>query len=132
MLGLARNPKTWGWPGTPKHALRYDLDLEYSHNFINSFKMSVSTNIQVRLQNFLNIIFSHFFIVKQVKVSTRPRFIHARIDQSTFLKGVYHVWAYQPSWSCDLVHLYKFSFSLPQELSISFTTRKCCFILTLK
>ena len=32
-----------------------------------------------------------------------------------FLKGFYHIWAWQPSWSCDLDHLYKLSFRLPKE-----------------
>ena len=32
--------------------------------------------------------------------------------------GFYHIWAWQPSWSCDdcdLDHLYKLSFPLPKE-----------------
>ena len=27
----------------------------------------------------------------------------------------YHIWAWQPSWSCDLDHLYKLLFPLPKE-----------------
>ena len=27
----------------------------------------------------------------------------------------YHIWVWWPSWSCDLDHLYKHSFSLPKE-----------------
>ena len=27
----------------------------------------------------------------------------------------YHIWAWPPSWSCDLDHLYKLSFPLPKE-----------------
>ena len=30
-------------------------------------------------------------------------------------KGFYHIWAWWPSWSCDLDHLYKLSFPLPVE-----------------
>ena len=30
-------------------------------------------------------------------------------------KGFYHKWAWRPSWSCDLDHLYKLSFPLPKE-----------------
>ena len=30
-------------------------------------------------------------------------------------KGFYHIWAWWPSWSCDLDHLYKLSFPLPKE-----------------
>ena len=30
-------------------------------------------------------------------------------------KGFYHIWAWRPSWSCDLDHLYKLSFPLPNE-----------------
>ena len=32
-----------------------------------------------------------------------------------FCRVFYHIWAWQPSWSCDLDHLYKLSFPLPQE-----------------
>ena len=31
------------------------------------------------------------------------------------MKGFYHIWAWQPSWSCDLDHLYKLSFPLPKD-----------------
>ena len=31
------------------------------------------------------------------------------------MKGFYHIWAWRPSWSCDLEHLYKLSFPLPKE-----------------
>ena len=30
-------------------------------------------------------------------------------------KGFYHIWALQPSWLCDLNHLYKISFPVPME-----------------
>ena len=30
-------------------------------------------------------------------------------------KGFYHIWTWRPSWSCDLDHLYKISFSLPKN-----------------
>ena len=29
--------------------------------------------------------------------------------------GFYHIWAWQPSWSCDMGHLYKLLFPLPKE-----------------
>ena len=48
--------------------------------------------------------------------------IHAKFkDQRTSgsgeedFKGLYHIWAWRPSWSCDLDHLYKRSFFLPKE-----------------
>ena len=28
---------------------------------------------------------------------------------------IYNIWAWQPSWSCDLDHLFKLSFPLPKE-----------------
>ena len=30
-------------------------------------------------------------------------------------KGFYYIWAWRPSWSFDLDHLYKLSFPLPKE-----------------
>ena len=32
-----------------------------------------------------------------------------------YFKVFYHIWAWRPSWSCDLDHLYKISFPLPKE-----------------
>ena len=47
--------------------------------------------------------------------------LHAKFkDHRTFgsgeedFKGFYHIWAWRPSWSCDLYHLYKLSFPLPK------------------
>ena len=34
--------------------------------------------------------------------------------KKTIFKGYYHIWEWRPSWSCDLDHLYKFSFPLSQ------------------
>ena len=34
---------------------------------------------------------------------------HARSGED-FLKGFYHIWAWQASWSCDHYHINKFSF----------------------
>ena len=31
------------------------------------------------------------------------------------LKGFYHIWAWRPSWSCDLDATNKLSFPLPKE-----------------
>ena len=30
------------------------------------------------------------------------------------LKGLYHIWAWQPSWSCDLYHVKKINFIVPK------------------
>ena len=30
-------------------------------------------------------------------------------------KGFYHIWAWRPSWSCDLNNLYTHSFQLPMD-----------------
>ena len=32
-------------------------------------------------------------------------------------KGFYHIWAWRPSWPCDLYHLYTLSFPIPKETS---------------
>ena len=36
------------------------------------------------------------------------------LEKKSF-KGFYHICTWQPSWSCDLDHLYKFTSSLPME-----------------
>ena len=37
------------------------------------------------------------------------------VQEKMIFKVFYHIWAWQPSWSCDLDHLYKLSFPLPKE-----------------
>ena len=41
--------------------------------------------------------------------------LHTKFWRRGFLKGFYHIWAWRPSWSCDLDHLYKLSFPLAKE-----------------
>ena len=41
--------------------------------------------------------------------------MHMQVLEKKILKGVYHVWAGQPSWSCDKDHLNKLSFQCPTE-----------------
>ena len=38
--------------------------------------------------------------------------------EKKIFKAFYHIWAWRPSWSCDLDHLYKLSF--PRKLHIKF------------
>ena len=53
--------------------------------------------------------------------------------EKKIFKGFYHIWAWRPSWSCDLDHLYKLSFPLPKEaphkiwlwLAKRFQRRRC-------
>ena len=35
-------------------------------------------------------------------------------DKEVF-KAFYHIWAWCPFWSCDLGHLYKLSFPIPEK-----------------
>ena len=46
--------------------------------------------------------------------------IHAKFQELLVLEkkifeGFYHVWAWRPSWSCDLDHLYKLLCHFPRE-----------------
>ena len=36
-------------------------------------------------------------------------------EEKKIFKGLYHIWAWRPSWSCDLYNLHKLSFPLPKE-----------------
>ena len=36
-------------------------------------------------------------------------------DKEEVFKAFYHIWAWCPSWSCDLGHLYKLSFPIPEK-----------------
>ena len=35
-------------------------------------------------------------------------------------KGFYHIWAWRPSWLCNMDHLYKLSFPFPRMLYMKF------------
>ena len=37
--------------------------------------------------------------------------------EKKIFEDFYHIWAWGPSWSCDLDHLYKLSLPLPKEAS---------------
>ena len=45
---------------------------------------------------------------------------HVRSGVEDFLKGFYHIWVWQPSWSCDPDTANKLSFPLPRRLHIKF------------
>ena len=59
--------------------------------------------------------------------------------EKKIFKGFYHIWAWRPSWSCDLYHLYKLSFPLLKEdsheiwagLAIWFQRRRCLKIMVI-
>ena len=38
-----------------------------------------------------------------------------RVLEKKIFKGVYHTWAWPPSWSCDLDSLYRLWFPLPKD-----------------
>ena len=40
---------------------------------------------------------------------------HSTSGSGEDFKDFYHIWAWRPSWSCDLDHLYKRWFPLPKE-----------------
>ena len=104
--------------------------------------MSAPTNFQVTgCNSFWKIHCFHFFLQKSLcyriwpcrKMGKgQPRVIiwwagvpHAtyqvyrksvcRFWRRRFLKGIYHIWAWRPSWSCDPDAANKISFPLPKE-----------------
>ena len=44
--------------------------------------------------------------------------------EKKIFKGFYHIWAWLPSWSCDLDHLYNFLSPLPKEALIGHVVLK--------
>ena len=42
------------------------------------------------------------------------------VPEENVFKGFYHIWAWRPSWSCDLDHLYKLWFPFPRRLHIKY------------
>ena len=53
-------------------------------------------------------------------VASGPLFEGKSEWQRRFLKGFYHIWAWQPSWSHDQDHLNKLSFCILQRLNMKF------------
>ena len=124
--------------------LSHDLDLVYSHTFIHSIRcllLPIFRSLAAILSEKPTVfIFSHrnacvtkFNLgVNQVKVNPGSPFIQTMMGWSPryyipsfvkirppvpekIFKGFYHIWAWRPSWSCDLDHLYKLLFPLPKE-----------------
>ena len=48
-------------------------------------------------------------------IHAKFKIIGLLVLEKKIFKGLYHIWAWRPSWSCDLDHLYKLSFPLPKE-----------------
>ena len=123
---------------------RNDLDLQYSHTFLNSnscLHLSTSRSRAAIVSEKSTVFtFSHrkaYFtkfdlVVKYVKVTPRSSFLQTMMGMSPqcyipnfveicppvpekIFEGFYHIWAWRPSWSCDLDHLYKRWFPLPKE-----------------
>ena len=79
----------WPWP-------RNDLDLWYSSYFTHPFcwlyKQTLSS--QVAIVSEKSVIFPFF--------SNKCLVTKFDLGLKRFLKGVYHIWSWWPSWSCDL------------------------------
>ena len=73
----------------------------------------------VLMEIYLNIGHIVFFLanVRMLKFESELRngirspYVRTPVDIPSF----YHIWAWRPSWSCDLDHLYKLSFPLPKD-----------------
>ena len=46
---------------------------------------------------------------------TKIRGIQSTGSRGEDFKGFYHIWAWWPSWLCDLDHLYKLLFPYPND-----------------
>ena len=124
---------------------RNDLDLQYSHTFIIQIKCLLlpifRSMAAILSEKYTVFTFSHrnAYVTKfdlgvnMVMVNPGSSFIQTMMGWSpgcyilSFVKigppvpekkifeGFYHIWAWRPSWSCDLDQLYKHSFPLPKE-----------------
>ena len=67
------------------------------------------------------IIYINFVELEYIML--HPKFHDHRTISSVGedFKGFYHIWAWQPCWSCDLDHLFNVSFPLiPRRLHMKF------------
>ena len=129
---------------------RNDLDLQYSHTFINSIRCLLlptfrslaailSEKSTVFTFSYRNAYVTKFDLcVNLVKVNPGSSFVQTMMGWSPgcyipsfmkigplvlekkIFKGFYHIWAWRPSWSCDLDHLYKLGSPFPRRLHIKF------------
>ena len=82
------------------------------------------SNMNTHTRTSRNQYVPHFFKVGGITIMGRspkcyiPSFVEIGppVLEKKIFKGFYHIWAWQPSWSCDLDHLYKLSFPLPNEV----------------
>ena len=61
------------------------------------------------------IIYLNYDKLESPMLHTKLLEIGPPVPEKKIFKGFYHIWAWRPSWSCDLDHLYKLSFPLPNE-----------------
>ena len=67
------------------------------------------------------------------------KIIGLMVLEKKIFKGFYHIWAWWPSWSCDLDNLYKYLFPLPKDaqhniwllLAKQFLRKRCLKIMVL-
>ena len=95
-----------------------DLHLTYSNQRTNG---PVNAHLISGPIRFLNVIILNVIIYINF-VELESPMLHAKFQDYRMsgsgeedFKGFYHIWAWWPSWSCDLYHLYKLSFLLPKE-----------------
>ena len=124
---------------------RNDLDLPYLDK-LNKLPASTNFQV-TGFKSFLKINCFQFFLLKSLSYQIWPcrklgqgqprviiwtnydglespmlhtKFCGNRVHRflrRRFLKGFYHIWAWQPSWSCDQHHVIKFSFPCTWKLT---------------
>ena len=62
------------------------------------------------------MIYINFVVLESSKLQVSLKSVHR--FRRTFFKGFYHIWAWRPSWSCDLDFLYTHWFPLPIDASL--------------
>ena len=123
---------------------RNDVDLQYSHTFINligclflpTFRSLAALSEKSTAFTFAyrNAYVSKFVLgLNYVLVNPGSSFVQTimgwsprcyipsfveigpPVPEEKIYKGFYHIWAWRPSWSCDLDRLYKLWFPLPKK-----------------
>ena len=104
------------WPSKAQNIqnLENDLDLQYLHTFIISISClhlpTIRSQAAIVSEKSTVFTFSHMMGWSPdatYQVSWKSA---CRIRRRRFLKGLYNIWAWRPSWSCDQHHVIRFSF----------------------
>ena len=75
----------------------------------------ISRGLYLLFAILLSSKFQNSIFYQHMRPESGLKFSRSTGSREDFFCDFYHIWAWRPSWSCDLDHLYKLSFPLPKD-----------------